>query len=150
MKGEEGGNITMAYFKDAAELYEVFGKLFDRVRTDPKVGRAIANINMVFQYHYTDPDSWVTINARDKPAEGYLTAVMGETDLKPDVYMEMDADFAHEFYLGKGNVMVAMTRGRIKSRGKMTKLLKLLPVIKPIFAMYRKVLEEMDREDLLM
>jgi len=139
----------MATFKSAEELYEIFGKLFDRVRMDPKAGRAIANIKMVFQYHYTDPESWVTINARDKPAEGYLSAIMGETDIKPDVYMEMDADFAHEFYLGKGNVMIAMTRGRIKSRGKMTKLLKLLPVVKPIFPMYRQVLEEMGRKDLL-
>jgi hypothetical protein len=45
--------------------------------------------------------------------------------------------------------MIAMTRGRIKSRGKMTKLLKLLPVIKPIHPMYRGVLEEMGRKDLL-
>ena len=140
----------MGYFKSAEELYEVFGKLFDRVKMDPKVGRAIANINMVFQYRYTDPESWVTINARDKPAEGYLSAIMGETTLKPDVTMEMDADFAHEFYLGKGNVMVAMTRGRIKSRGKMTKLLKLLPVVKPIYPMYREILEEMGRRDLLL
>lgn len=140
----------MAYFKSAEELYEVFGKLFDRVRMDPKVGRAIANINMVFQYRYTDPESWVTINARDKPAEGYLSAIMGKTALKPDVTMEMDADFAHEFYLGKGNVMVAMTRGRIKSRGKMTKLLKLLPVVKPIYPMYREILVEMGRKDLVL
>jgi len=139
----------MAYFKGAQELYEIFGRLFDRVKADPGVGRAIANINMVFQYHYSDPESWVTINARDKPAEGYLSYVLGQTDLKPDVYMEMDADFAHEFFLGKGNVMIAMARGRIKSRGKMTKLLRLLPVVKPIFAIYRGVLEEMGRKDLL-
>ena len=139
----------MAYFKSAEEVYEIFGKLLDRVRMDAKVGRAIAGIHMVFQYHYSDPESWVTINARDKPEEGFFSAVMDETDLKPDVYMEMDADFAHEFYLGKGNVMVAMARGRIKSRGKMTKLLKLLPVVKPIFPIYREVLEEMGRKDLI-
>ena len=140
----------MAYFKSAEELYEVFGKLFDRVKMDPKVGRAIGNIKMVFQYRYTDPESRVTINARDKPTEGYLSAIMGETDLKADVIMEMDANFAHEFYLGKANVMVAMTRGRIKSRGKMTKLLKLLPVVKPIYPMYREILVEMGRKDLLL
>jgi hypothetical protein len=139
----------MGYFKNAQELYEIFGKLFDRVKVDPRLGRAIANINMVFQYHYTDPEAWVTINARDKPAEGYLSYVFGQTDLKPDVYMEMDADFAHEFYLGKGNVMIAMARGRIKSRGKMTKLLKLLPVLKPLFRIYRGLLEETGRKDLL-
>jgi hypothetical protein len=139
----------MGYFKSAEELYEIFGRLLDRVRLDSKLGRSIAAIGMIFQYRYSDPEAWVTINARDKPEQGYLSHVLGPTDLKPDVTMEMDADFAHEFYLGKGNVMIAMARGRIKSRGKMTKLLKLLPVIKPIFPIYRAVLEEMGRKDLI-
>ena len=63
--------------------------------------------------------------------------------------MPMDADTAHRFWLGKVNVTVALARGQMKAKGPVAKILKLVPLTKPIFPRYRAMLEESGRQDLL-
>ena len=63
--------------------------------------------------------------------------------------MTMDADTAHRFWLGHVNVTVALARGQIKARGPVAKILKLVPLVKPVFQRYRAMLQESGREDLL-
>jgi putative sterol carrier protein len=73
----------------------------------------------------------------------------GQTSMEPEVVMTMDADTAHRFWLGKVNVTVALARGQMKARGPVAKILKLVPLTKPVFPRYRALLEEDKREDLL-
>ena len=56
--------------------------------------------------------------------------------------MTMDADTAHRFWLGKVNVTVALARGQMKAKGPVAKILKLVPLAKPVFPRYRAQLEE--------
>jgi putative sterol carrier protein len=65
------------------------------------------------------------------------------------VVMSMDADTAHRFWLGKVNVTVALARGQMKAKGPVAKILKLVPLVKPVFPKYRAMLEEAGREDLI-
>jgi len=74
---------------------------------------------------------------------------VGETDLEPEVVMSMEADTAHKFWLGKVNVTVALARGQMKAKGPVAKILKLVPLVKPVFPRYRAKLEEKGRTDLL-
>jgi putative sterol carrier protein len=69
--------------------------------------------------------------------------------MEPEVVMTMDADTAHRFWLGKVNVTVALARGQMKARGPVAKILKLVPLTKPVFPRYRALLEDDQREDLL-
>ena len=73
----------------------------------------------------------------------------GATSLEPEIVMTMDADTAHRFWLGKVNVTVALARGQMKAKGPVAKILKLVPLTKPIFPRYRALLEQDGREDLL-
>jgi hypothetical protein len=61
----------------------------------------------------------------------------------------MAADTAHRFWLGEVNVTVALARGQMKAKGPVAKVLKLVPLTKPVFPRYRQMLEEAGREDLL-
>jgi putative sterol carrier protein len=63
--------------------------------------------------------------------------------------MTMDADTAHKFWLGKVNVTIAMARGQMKAKGPVAKILKLVPLVKPVFPRYRNMLAEAGRGDLL-
>jgi hypothetical protein len=65
------------------------------------------------------------------------------------VVMTMDADTAHKFWLGKVNVTVALARGQMKAKGPVAKILKLVPLTKPIFPRYEAKLRDAGREDLL-
>ena len=63
--------------------------------------------------------------------------------------MSMEADTAHRFWLGEVNVTVALARGQIKAKGPVAKILKLVPLTKPVFPRYKAQLEADGREDLV-
>ena len=136
----------MPYFKDADEVYEFIGALFSELATDDDLGPKFRKANTIVQYRYTNPEAVITVKMIDGE-EGEVD--VGETDLEPEVVMSMEADTAHKFWLGKVNVTVALARGQMKAKGPVAKILKLVPLVKPVFPRYRAKLEEKGRTDLL-
>jgi hypothetical protein len=142
----------MAYFKDEAELRQIIGMLYDRVKVDPAVAPRIRDGKIIVQFRYTEPAGVVTINAATPPTqpEAFYDVVWGEQPgLKPDIEMNMKADVAHQFWHGKVNLMAALTRRQIIAKGPIPKILKLLPAVEPVYALYPKMLREIGREDLV-
>ena len=136
----------MAYFKDADEVYEFIGKLFQDLGDDDELGPKFRKANTIVQYQYSNPDSAITVKMMD----GEDPQVdCGDTTLDPEVVMSMEADTAHKFWLGKVNVTVALARGQMKAKGPVAKILKLVPLVKPVFPRYRAMLEEKGRTDLV-
>ena len=136
----------MAYFKDADDVYRYIGKLFEDLAEDEELAPKFRKANTIVQYQYREPESTITV----KLIEGEDGQVdLGETTMEPEVVMSMEADTAHKFWLGKVNVTVALARGQMKAKGPVAKILKLVPLVKPVFPRYRAMLEEADRKDLL-
>jgi hypothetical protein len=140
----------MTYFKDAAEMQQILGQLYDRVKSDPRIAPKISEGKIVIQFRYDDPHGIVTIDAAHPPTQpgAYFDVTWGESPLKADVEMTMKADVAHQFWHGKVNLMAALTRRQIIARGPIPKILKLLPAVEPVYALYPKLLREIGREDL--
>lgn len=141
----------MSVFRDASELQQCMGKLYETARRDERIAPKIRDGNMVIQFRYTEPESVVTIlgnqNASD---DAYFDVVWGEQpELKPDVEMSMKADIAHQFWHGKINLLAALARRQIVARGPIPKLLKLLPAVEPMYGMYPQILHEQGRDDLV-
>jgi putative sterol carrier protein len=136
----------LAYFKDADEVYQYIGKLFQDLATDEELAPKFQKANTVVQYAYREPESTITVKLMEGE-EGEVD--LGPTDMEPEVVMSMEADTAHRFWLGQVNVTVALARGQIKAKGPVAKILKLVPLVKPVFPRYRKMLEDAGREDLL-
>jgi putative sterol carrier protein len=136
----------LAYFKDADEVYRYIGKLFQDLADDDELAPKFRKANTIVQYRYREPESTITV----KLMEGEDGQVdLGPTDMEPEVVMSMAADTAHKFWLGKVNVTVALARGQMKAKGPVAKILKLVPLVKPVFPRYRAMLEHADRKDLL-
>ena len=136
----------MAYFNDADEVYATIGKLFQDLAADEELAPTFRRANTVVQYDYREPDSTITVRLQEgRPGD----VDFGETEMDPEVVMHMEADTAHRFWLGKVNVTVALARGHIKAEGPVAKILKLVPLTKPIFPRYKAQLEAAGREDLL-
>ena len=136
----------MAYFKDADEVYAYIGRLFEELADDDELAPKFQKANTIVQYQYREPESQITV----KLVEGEDGQVdCGATTLEPEVVMTMAADTAHRFWLGKVNVTVALARGQMKAKGPVAKILKLVPLVKPVFPRYRSILEQSGREDLL-
>jgi putative sterol carrier protein len=136
----------LGYFKDADEVYQFIGKLFQDLAVDEELAPKFRRANTIVQYQYRNPDSQITV----KLVEGEEGQVdLGDTDMEPEVVMSMEADTAHKFWLGKVNVTVALARGQMKAKGPVAKILKLVPLVKPVFPRYRRMLEEAGRQDLM-
>ena len=136
----------MAYFNDAQEVYDVIGKLFVDIAADDELSPKFRKANTIVQYEYRNPESTITVRLQEgQPGD----VDFGETDMEPEVTMSMEADTAHRFWLGEVNVTVALARGLIKAKGPVAKILKLVPLTKPIFPRYRAQLEEQGRTDLI-
>jgi putative sterol carrier protein len=136
----------LPYFKDADEVYAFIGKLFEDLAADEELSPKFRKANTVVQYQYRNPESQITVDLREE-GEGQVDC--GESSLEPEVVMSMEADTAHRFWLGKVNVTVALARGQMKAKGPVAKILKLVPLVKPVFPRYRAQLEQAGRQDLL-
>jgi putative sterol carrier protein len=136
----------MPYFKDAQEVYDTIGKLFADLADDPDLSPKFRKANTVLQYEYRDPESKITLLLKEDEDS---RVDFGDTDLEPEVVMSMDADTAHRFWLGQVNVTVALARGQIKAKGPVAKILKLVPLTKPVYPIYKAQLEAQGRDDLV-
>ena len=135
----------MAYFKDAQEVYDTIGKLMQDAATDEELAPKFRKANTIVRYEYRDPESAITVRLQEgQPGD----VDFGASDMEPEVTMTMEADTAHRFWLGGVNVTVALARGQIKASGPVSKILKLVPLAKPLFPRYKAQLEAQGRTDL--
>jgi hypothetical protein len=137
----------MPYFKDADDVYANLGLFLRQLAVDPEMAPALKRADTTFQLRMRNPDSVLTVRTPqdDQPPQVDL----GDTTLRPEVVLQLDADTAHRFWLGQVNVAVALANGDIRARGPVAKILKLVPLVKPGFPRYRQQLEAAGREDLL-
>jgi putative sterol carrier protein len=133
-------------FKDDQEVYQYIGRLFKELAEDDELGAKFRKADTIVQYRYSNPDSQITVKMKDGQ-EGQVD--FGPTELDPEIVMSMDADTAHKFWLGKVNVTMAMAKGQMKAKGPVAKILKLVPLVKPVFPRYRQMLEDAQRDDLV-
>ena len=136
----------MAYFKDAQEVYDTIGKLFSELAEDEELAPEFRKANTIVQYDHRDPESTITVRLQE---DAPVDVDFGESGMEPEVVMSMEADTAHLFWLGRVNVTVALARGQIKAKGPVAKILKLVPLTKPIFPRYKAQLEAQGRQDLI-
>jgi putative sterol carrier protein len=133
-------------FKDDQEVYQYIGKLFEDLTDDPELSPKFQRADTIVQYRYSNPDSQITVKMKEGE-DGQVD--FGPSDLDPEIVMTMEADTAHKFWLGKVNVTMALAKGQMKAKGPVAKILKLVPLVKPVFPRYQKMLEDAHRDDLL-
>jgi putative sterol carrier protein len=133
-------------FKDDQEVYAFIGKLFADLADDDELGPRFRKADTIVQYRYSNPDSQITVKMKDGQ-DGQVD--FGATGLDPEIVMTMEADTAHKFWLGKVNVTMALARGQMKAKGPVAKILKLVPLTKPIFPRYEQMLQDAGRQDLI-
>ena len=133
-------------FKDAKMLYAVLMEFYELLKNNPEIGPKLAQSNLCVQFRYKNPSAVITIDATG--AE--LKIIQGDFDGHPEVVLTMNADFAHTFWHGKANLVSALTRRQVKAQGNVPKTIKLLPILKPSYALYPKFLAEKGLRHLVM
>ena len=120
----------MAVFKNAAMMEEIFGEIWTRLINEEGLGEKLKENNLSVLYRIHDPEMVMYLDF-----EGVLFGKEAEAK-KPTVVESMDSDIVHKFWLKKLNVPKALALRQIKAKGPVTKLLQLLPLLKPAQEIY--------------
>ena len=129
----------MAYFADAAEVDKYIGGVFRMAAAHPESGPKLRAANLVMRVLYTDPDVEMNVVMREE-----YQIVQGPISEPADVTLAMPADIADKFWRGEYNLAVGLAKGQVKAKGPVAKILKLVPLTKPLFPMYRELVAEKD------
>jgi len=118
----------MPVFKDTAFLYESLGGFWQELADRADFKEAAAKAGLVIKFDITEPDAsiWITPTG----------ICLGNQDIKPDITMSLTADTCHAFWKKDLSLPVALAKKKIKAKGNIAKVLKLLPVIMPAFDRY--------------
>ncbi len=128
----------MAQINNDQQVYALLGRLFESVVADDEIGPRLGRIDAVVQQQFRRPDATVTI----KLVAGEDRAVItGLTDLRPDIVLVMDAATGHRVWIGELSVMTALSKGQIRARGPVAKILQLIDLIALVAPRYRAQLE---------
>jgi hypothetical protein len=125
-------------FASDSEIYKYIGGVFREGLKNPDILPKLQESGVILQITYTDPDAVLTVDFHEGPVS-----------LKPSIEMFMSADIGNQFWLGQLNLSMAMAKGQVRTKGPISKILKLVPIAKDLFPSYRKALEEDGRSDLL-
>lgn len=128
----------MGVFESPEKFKEVIVGFFNLLGDTPQVADKLTASEMVIRFIYTDPDLVVVVDCSGDAVD----VRPDDTDTKALVEMSMKADVAHRFWFGKVNLTMALTRRQMVAKGPIPKILKLLPAIKPSYAMYPTYLDE--------
>lgn len=125
----------MAVFENTQKMYEVLGSLFETLLKDPEAGPKYVDSGIIIKFAINNPDGaiWLT-------DEG--TVVCGDCDKKATIEMTLSGDTCHRFWLQDVSLPIALSKGLIKAKGPMPKVLKLLPLLKPAYAAYPAIAKQ--------
>ena len=132
-------------FRDAQDVYDCIGKIFEEAIADPEIGPKTKEAGLTILFNFTDPDSTIYVDF----AEGNVFFGDGVPDSEAAIRMGMKADDANKFWLGKLNLVMAMAKGQVRAKGSVPEMLKMLPLAKPLYARYESILRDGGRDDLI-
>jgi len=135
----------MGAFRDAGDVYECIGGVFEDAIADPEIGPKTKESGLTIRFEFEDPTSTIFVDF----ANGQV--FFGETGpaVDPAIRMGMKADDANRFWLGKLNLVMAMAKGKVRAQGSVPEMLKMLPLAKPLYVRYETLLREAGRDELL-
>lgn len=125
----------MAAFNETELMYEVLGDLWNYVIRETEFGPKLKEYGITYKFVISDPTGYVFVS-HDKVITG------NEANQDAVITMELSADTVHDFWLKKVNLPVALATRKIKSKGPIPKVLKILPYLKPVYELYPKYCEK--------
>ena len=132
----------MSYFTSPQEVDCYLGGILRLAVVHPQIGPHLAEPGVVLGIRCTDPDAHLTVVLADP-----LSVTFDDTaQVAPvaDVELHCPADVLDEVFRGRTSLPEALAAGSATARGRVSKVLKLLPVIEQIFPVYRDLVATKD------
>jgi hypothetical protein len=130
----------MTGFESEKEFREVIDRTFTMMSEDPEIGPKLRDADTPQRFEFTDLDLVVNIRAGGPDEANLAWEWSDDVDWEPKVKMSMSSETANRYFQGKENVALAIARRRIKAGGDVKAALAIIPITKPLFAHYRKMI----------
>jgi hypothetical protein len=133
----------MAVQFDSTEQFRtVIDGVMALMSEDPEMGPKLRDADVPQRFEFDDMDLVVNARAARQGEQGNLHwEWTDDVDWEPKVKLTMSSEVANRYFQGKENVPVAIARRRIKAGGDVKSALALIPITKPVYALYRSMLE---------
>jgi hypothetical protein len=132
-----------AQFSSPKEFREVMDRIFEMMNSDPDMGPKLRDADVPQRFEFDDVDMVVNIRAAAAGEDGNLHwEWTDDVDWEPKVKMTMSSETANKYFQGKENVAIAIARRRIKTGGDVKAALSLIPITKPVYERYKKVVAD--------
>ncbi len=124
-------------------MYKVADKFARKLFLNPKVTEQLQKSGIIVRFIYFN-ENWgaeeavLTVDCSADPIAIHL----GKNDIEPVVSMRMHTETARLFWLQKVNIMSAISKGEIAVIGKVNEAMRLLPVIRPGFSLFKEMGEK--------
>src|SRR3954449_13407311 len=114
----------MAHFETDAEVYDQLGGILNNLVYNSARREQLRQADAVVQFAFRQPDATVTLDVR---ANKTPRIELGESKLRADVVLAMDADTGRALLTGELSPTVALARGDVRTKGPVAKVLRLVP-----------------------
>lgn len=119
----------MGIFSSTDKMYEVLGELWNSLLQDEEVSKKFSEANIVIKFSINNPSGEIWLLPEGK-------VILGKCNSKPDVEMFLSGDDCHKFWMQELKLPIALATRKIKAKGPINKILKLLPMLKPAYERY--------------
>ncbi len=116
----------MGVFRDTEHMYEFLEDLWKYIVFESGLREKMQEYDVSYKYIITEPDGYLYID-KDNVITG------DEANRKAVITMELSGDTIHKFWLKKLPLPVALATRKIKAKGPIPKVLKMLPALKPVY-----------------
>lgn len=119
----------MAVFKDSDQMLGMLQDLWTHVVKETGFGQKLKDYEITYKFVITDPPGFLFVS-HDEVLTGNAANRDGV------ITMELSGDTVHDFWLKRIKLPVALATRKIKSKGPIPKVLKILPFLKPVYEKY--------------
>jgi putative sterol carrier protein len=114
----------MAHYETDAEVYDQLGGILTNLVYNAARREQLHQADAVVQFAFRHPDATVTLDVR---ANKQARVDLGDTKLRADVVLAMDADTGRAILHGELNPTLALARGEVRTKGPVGKVLRVVP-----------------------
>jgi len=125
----------MTVFKDTQHMYAVLEDLWNYVIRETECGQKMKEYDVSYKFLLKEPNGTIYVD-HEKVLIG------DEANRDAVITMEMSGETVHKFWLKQIMLPVALATRKIKSKGPIPKVLKMLPYLKPVYENYPQFYEK--------
>ena len=130
----------MPFFASAAEVDCYVGGFLRLVAIDPCLGPQMEAAAMTLRLTCTDLPASITMDLHTP-----VTVTWNDRRDPVDVELRCEADFLDRYLRGSVRLVDALAHGEVLARGRVSKVLKILPALEQAFPYYRQLVAAKER-----